>query len=150
MRTTSSWPSVEKSSVSWPSGLEMSGLEGWTYPYQKVLIDDQQGEVLGLWKQIADSTRADGSHYEIAGLGGSWFRYAGNFQWSWQRDFFDVGNAAATFMAMIRDGSLLPGHAATTRAGHVRGAPARPLPARRCSRRLVGGAARVLNDLPPD
>ena len=35
-------------------GLEMSGLEGWTYPYQKVLIDDQQGEVLGLWKQIAD------------------------------------------------------------------------------------------------
>ena len=34
-------------------------------------------------------------HYEIAGLGGSWFRYGGNFQWSWQRDFFDVGNAGA-------------------------------------------------------
>ena len=24
-------------------GLEMAGLEGWTYPYQKVLIDEQQG-----------------------------------------------------------------------------------------------------------
>jgi hypothetical protein len=90
-------------------GLEMAGLEGWTYPYQKVLIDDQQGEVLGLWKQVADATRSDGSHYEIAGLGGSWFRYGGNFQWSWQRDFFDVGNAAAVFLQMIGDGTLLPG-----------------------------------------
>ena len=63
-------------------GLEMAGLEGWTYPYQKVLIDEQQGEILGLWKQVADATKADGTNYEIAGLGGSWFRYAGNFQWS--------------------------------------------------------------------
>ena len=52
-------------------GLEMTGLEGWTYPYQRVLIDDQHGEVLGLWKQVADATREDGSHYEIAGLGGA-------------------------------------------------------------------------------
>ena len=58
-------------------GLEMGGLDGWTYPYQKVLIDPHQGEVIGLWKQIADATRPDGSPYEIAGLGGSWFRYAG-------------------------------------------------------------------------
>jgi len=90
-------------------GLEMTGLEGWNYPYQRVLIDDQQGEVLGLWKQVADATRPDGSHYEIAGLGGSWFRYAGNGMWSWQRDFFDVGNAAATFMEMISKGVLTPG-----------------------------------------
>jgi hypothetical protein len=90
-------------------GMEMAGLEGWTYPYQKVLIDDQQGEVLGLWKQVANATKADGTNYEIAGLGGSWFRYGGNFQWSWQRDFFDVGNAGAVFMAMISDGTLLPG-----------------------------------------
>ena len=89
--------------------LEMGGLDGWSYPYQRVLIDDVQGEVLGLWKQVADATRADGSNYEIAGLGGSWFRYGGNFQWSWQRDFFDVGNAGAVFMAMITDGTLLPG-----------------------------------------
>jgi hypothetical protein len=90
-------------------GTEMEGLGGWTYPYQRVLIDDVQGEVLGLWRQVADSTRPDGSHYEIAGLGGSWFRYAGGYQWSWQRDFFDVGNATATFLEMITAGTLTPG-----------------------------------------
>ena len=83
-------------------GLEMGGLDGWTYPYQKVLIDPVQGEVIGLWKQIADATRPDGSPYEVAGIGGSWFRYAGNWQWSWQRDFFDVGNATALFIEMIK------------------------------------------------
>ncbi len=90
-------------------GLEMEGLGGWVYPYQRVLIDDAQGEILGLWKQVADATRDDGSHYEIAGLGGSWFRYAGDFKWSWQRDFFDVGNATATYFAMIKDGALSEG-----------------------------------------
>ena len=90
-------------------GLEMEGLGGWTYPYQHVLIDDQKGEVLGLWRQIADAVREDGSHYEVAGLGGSWFVYAGNYQWRWQRDFFDVGNATAVFMAMITDGTLTEG-----------------------------------------
>jgi hypothetical protein len=89
--------------------LEMAGLGGWTYPYQRVLIDDVQGEILGLWKQIADVPRSDGRPYEIAGLGGSWFRYAGDFKWSWQRDFFDVGNATALFIEMINDGVLTEG-----------------------------------------
>src|ERR1700722_11009694 len=88
---------------------EMVGLGGWTYPYQRVLIDETQGEILGLWKQVADTTRPDGSHYEIAGLGGSWFRYAGDYRWSWQRDFFDVGNATATYFEMIKAGALTPG-----------------------------------------
>ncbi|HMC38017.1 MAG TPA: nuclear transport factor 2 family protein, partial [Acidimicrobiales bacterium] len=43
------------------------------------------------------------------GPGGSWFRYGGDFQWSWQRDFFDVGNATAVYMEMIRDQNLSPG-----------------------------------------
>ena len=90
-------------------GLEMAGLEGWTYPYQKVLIDEQQGEVLGLWKQVADAKKADGTNYEIAGLGGSWFRYGGDHMWSWQRDFFDVGNATATYIEMIQADALSPG-----------------------------------------
>ena len=38
-------------------GTEMAGLEGWIYPYQRVLIDDRQGEVIGLWKQVADGTK---------------------------------------------------------------------------------------------
>jgi hypothetical protein len=90
-------------------GLEMGGLDGWQYPYQEVIIDDQKGHVIGFWKQVADATRADGSHYEVGGIGGSWFRYAGNLQWSWQRDWFDYGNAAAVFMEMIGDGTLSEG-----------------------------------------
>ena len=90
-------------------GLEMGGLGGWQYPYQEILIDDVKGHVVGFWRQIADATRADGSHYEVAGIGGSWFRYAGGFQWSWQRDWFDYGNAAAVFMEMIGDGTLSEG-----------------------------------------
>jgi hypothetical protein len=90
-------------------GLEMAGLDGWAYPYQKVVIDPAQGEVIGLWKQIADRTRPDGSRYEIAGLGGSWFRYAGDWRWSWQRDFFDVGNATALFIEMIKADALSDG-----------------------------------------
>jgi len=90
-------------------GLEMGGLDGWVYPYQKVLIDPQQGEVIGLWKQIADAKRPDGSAYEVVGIGGSWFRYGGDWQWSWQRDFFDVGNATALFIEMIRADALSEG-----------------------------------------
>jgi hypothetical protein len=93
----------------WALGTEMVGLEGWAYPYQRVLIDDVQGEVLGLWKQLADAPRPDGSPYEVAGLGGSWFRYGGDYRWSWQRDFFDVGNATALFIEMIRAGTLSEG-----------------------------------------
>jgi hypothetical protein len=90
-------------------GQEMGGLDGWKYPYQKVLIDPVAGEVIGLWKQIADAKRPDGGHYEVAGLGGSWFRYGGNWQWSWQRDFFDVGNATALFIEMIQAEALSEG-----------------------------------------
>lgn len=90
-------------------GLEMGGLDGWTYPYQKVLIDPVQGEVVGFWRQLAKSARADGTPYDVPGIGGSWFRYGGGYQWSWQRDFFDVGNATALFVEMITDDKLSPG-----------------------------------------
>lgn len=90
-------------------GEEMRGLDGWSYPYEEILIDERKGHVVGFWRQIADATRPDGRHYEVAGIGGSWFRYAGDFQWSWQRDWFDFGNAAALFMEMLTDGKLSPG-----------------------------------------
>jgi SnoaL-like protein len=90
-------------------GLEMGGLDGWSYPYQRLLVDPEQGEVVGFWRQIADATRPDGSEYAVAGIGGSWFRYAGNWRWSWQRDFFDVGNATALFLEMIKSGTLSDG-----------------------------------------
>ena len=53
-------------------GLEMEGLENWVYEYQKVLVDDKQGEVVGFWKQIVN--KSDGTQGEIYGIGGSWFR----------------------------------------------------------------------------
>jgi hypothetical protein len=90
-------------------GTEMAGLEKWTYPYVRTLIDDQAGEVIGIWRQVAPVLQADGKPYEIAGTGGSWFRYGGNFQWIWQRDFFDHANAGSAFMAMAKDGKLSEG-----------------------------------------
>ena len=90
-------------------GQEMGGLDGWTYPYEEILIDDRKGQVIGMWRQVADAKRDDGTAYEVPGIGGSWFRYAGNWQWSWQRDWFDYGNVAALFMEMIKDGTLSEG-----------------------------------------
>ena len=90
----------------WVFGTEMAGLEHWTYPYVRTLIDEQKGEILGIWRQIAPDRDPDGKPYEIAGTGGSWFRYAGDFKWSWQRDFFDHSNAGAVFMTMLKNGDL--------------------------------------------
>ena len=90
-------------------GAEMDGLGGWEYPYEEIVIDEVKGHVIGFWRQIADATRADGTQYEVAGIGGSWFRYAGDFRWSWQRDWFDFGNAASVFMEMMGDGTLSDG-----------------------------------------
>jgi hypothetical protein len=87
-------------------GSEMAGLEHWTYPYVRTLIDDRKGEVIGIWRQVAPVKDPEGAPYEIAGTGGSWFRYAGGFRWAWQRDFFDHANAGAVFGAMAKNGQL--------------------------------------------
>jgi hypothetical protein len=101
----------------WVFGTEMEGLEHWVYPYVRVLIDDQIGEVVGYWRQISPVKREDGSPYEIHGTGGSWFRYAGDFKWSWQRDFFDHANAGATFMEMAKNQDLSEGMLARMKQG---------------------------------
>lgn len=92
----------------WALGAHMEGFEKWRYPYGRVLIDEKQGEVIGIWRQVAPVKREDGSEYEVAGVGGSWFRYGGNFQWCWQRDFFDLGNVKSMFMELAADGKLEP------------------------------------------
>ena len=89
-------------------GTEMSGLEKWTYPYIRTLIDDRKGEFIGIWRQVAPVQDPDGRAYEIRGTGGSWFRYAGDYKWEWQRDFFDHGNAGAVFLAMAKNDQLTP------------------------------------------
>jgi hypothetical protein len=40
---------------------EMGVFGGWTYPYQKVIIDDVLGEVVCFWKQVSDKKRPDGT-----------------------------------------------------------------------------------------
>jgi len=92
----------------WALGVQMEGFAGWSYPYDKVLIDQTQGEVVCFWRQIAPWKRPDGSDYEVAGLGGSWFRYGGDFKWEWQRDFFDLGNVFALLAELAADGHLAP------------------------------------------
>lgn len=89
-------------------GYQMRGFEQWQYPYHDIIIDEKRGTVIGFWKQRAPYKRPDGSGYEIAGIGGSWFEYAGNYQWKWQRDFFDLGNAKAMFFELAGAGLLEP------------------------------------------
>ena len=88
-------------------GLEMEGLDNWRYPYQRVLIDDKQGEIVGFWKQVA--VDADGSESEIYGIGGSWFRLDANGKIEWQRDFFDFGHVQALYLRLMKDGKLSAG-----------------------------------------
>ena len=87
--------------------LEMAGLEGWSYPYQKVLIDEKIGEVVCFWKQVA--TDADGEQAVIYGIGGSWFRLNGDGLIEWQRDFFDFGHVQKLYLKLIEDGKLSAG-----------------------------------------
>ncbi len=94
-------------------GLEMAGLQGWTYPYQRVLIDDRIGEVVGFWKQVAtDPEDPAGTSFEIYGIGGSWFRLTGKDGRAlieWQRDFFDFGHVQKLYMELIKAGKLSKG-----------------------------------------
>ncbi|NKY32031.1 nuclear transport factor 2 family protein [Nocardia speluncae] len=88
-------------------GQEMEGLQGWEYPYQQFVIDERSGDCIGFWKQMYTTTaREDGSLYTVDGIGGSWFRYGGDYQWSWQRDFFDYGNVSALFLEMMTNKAM--------------------------------------------
>jgi hypothetical protein len=90
-------------------GTEMLGFQGWIYPYQSAVIDERSGMVVGFWRQrsaaLADPA---GRPYEIPGLGCSWFQYAGNQQWAWQRDIFDVMMAGSAVVRILQDGRSTP------------------------------------------
>ncbi|PXX07650.1 nuclear transport factor 2 family protein [Mycolicibacterium moriokaense] len=91
-------------------GLEMEGLEGWKYPYQKVLIDDKIGEIVGFWKQVAtDPDDPDAAEREIYGIGGSWFRLNADAKIEWQRDFFDFGHVQKLYLDLMTNGKLSKG-----------------------------------------
>lgn len=102
---------------------------------------------MGLWKQICtDPSDPDAEQFEVHGLGGSWFRYAGDGKFDWQRDFFDFGHVSATYMELIKAGRLSPGmQNASSAACPARRSPATTRsggPRRRCGRshrRAVAG-----------
>ena len=71
-------------------GQEMEGLEGWTYPYQEWVIDDRTGSMIGLWKQVYERKRDDGTPYALEGIQGSWFKYGGNFQFCCRKTLWTI------------------------------------------------------------
>jgi hypothetical protein len=89
-------------------GYQMKGFEEWEYPYHDIIIDEKRGSVVGFWRQMSPYRRKDGSRVCIEGIGGSWFEYGGNYQWKWQHDFFDLGNAKDTFFQLAGMGVLSP------------------------------------------
>lgn len=103
-------------------GWFMQGFEEWKYPYHDVIIDEQKGAVVAFYHQVAPAKRADGSEYRVAGLSGSRFQYAGNYQWKWQKDFFDMGNVMALTMELAGAGGLNDGIKEKMR-NHVQGKP---------------------------
>jgi hypothetical protein len=91
-------------------GLEMAGLENWTYPYQKVIIDDKQGEIVGFWKQVVtDLDDEGGTANEVYGIGGSWFRLNADLKIEWQRDFFDFNHVQKLYLDLMKAGKLSAG-----------------------------------------
>jgi hypothetical protein len=102
----------------WAIGLEMAGLEGWHYDYQATVIDEKSAMIVGFWKQRSGITDDEtGGEFEVLGIGGSWFGVArqadgldkGKLKICWQRDWFDLGSVAHTFLAVAASGKARQG-----------------------------------------
>ena len=95
-------------------GTEMAGLEGWHYDYVATVTDERSGMVVGFWRQrsglVDEST---GEEHEILGIGGSWFGMVrgpdGGLEIGWQRDWFDLGSTAHTFLGIAASGQAPQG-----------------------------------------
>lgn len=89
-------------------GAEMAGLEGWRYDYTATVLDEATGMIVGFWKQRSDILDDSGREYEILGIGGSWFGVGrdavGDLGFVWERDWFDLGSAAHTFLEIAEAG----------------------------------------------
>ena len=62
-----------------PLGYWVEGFEDWEYPYYDIIIDDKNGRVVAFYRHLAPGRRKDGTRYELSGLSGSVFTYAGKF-----------------------------------------------------------------------
>lgn len=84
-------------------GTEMAGLDGWHYDYVATVMDDSNGMIIGFWRQRAGILDDTGREYEILGIGGSWFGWTPD-GFAWQRDWFDLGSTAHTFLEIAASG----------------------------------------------
>jgi hypothetical protein len=89
-------------------GDAMDPYAGWTYPYEKIVIDEHTGEVFAMWWQVPPTAprRPDGSAIRV--IGASWFRYGGNDVWAEQRDLYDFGKTMAMIDEVAEMGLLSP------------------------------------------
>jgi hypothetical protein len=93
----------------WALGLEMAGLDGWHYDYAATVMDESNRMIVGFWKQRAGITDdRTGREYEVRGIGGSWFGWTPE-GFAWQRDWFDLGSVATTFLEIAGSGQARQG-----------------------------------------
>ena len=87
-------------------GAAMDPYAGWTYPYDKIVIDETRGEAMVTWWQVPPGapTRADGSEMKV--IGASWFKYAGNYEWAEQLDMYDYSNITNLIIECVETGVL--------------------------------------------
>ena len=87
-------------------GAAMDPYKGWTYPYEKIVIDETRGQAFCTWWQTPPGkpTREDGSEMKV--IGASWFRYGGDYQWSEQLDMYDYTNITNLILECVDKGIL--------------------------------------------
>ena len=66
--------------------LSMRGLEGWTFPQEACLVDNDV--VISRWKNRLPGQRADGSYYEATGC--STLYYAGEGKFRYEEDVLNM------------------------------------------------------------
>ena len=87
-------------------GAAMDPYQGWSYPYDKIVIDESKGEVFATWWQTPPGApvREDGSKMTV--MGASWFKYGGNQEWCEQLDMYDYTNITNLIKECVEKGIL--------------------------------------------
>jgi len=93
-------------------GDAMDPYAGWTYPYEKIVMDEHKGEAFCMWWQTPPKqdgkalVDANGKTMRICGA--SWFKYGGDYKWSEQRDFYDFNKTMEFIDACADLGVMSP------------------------------------------
>ncbi len=87
-------------------GDAMDPYAGWTYPYEKIVMDEHKGEAFCMWWQVPPGAPLDENGESMRVCGASWFKYGGDHKWCEQRDFYDFGKTME-FIDRCADKSIL-------------------------------------------